>query len=91
MSEPTKTISFRVPLAIADQIDAVATAHGQNMSQWVRQQAMQTLHTGLPPATENNRPSEPFAIPVGLGEAIEARIQQAENRLWEEISPSGSR
>lgn len=86
MSDPTKTIAFRVSQPIEEQINEIAKANGQSKSEWVRDQVMQALHAALPPVAGTNQPNEPMGSSAGLLEAIEARIQQAENGLREEIS-----
>ncbi len=85
MSDPTKTIAFRVSQPIEEQINEIAKANGQSKSEWVRDQVMQALHAAVPPVPEANHPRDPLGSPAGLLEAMEARIQQAENGLREEI------
>jgi hypothetical protein len=46
---------------------------------------MQGLHAALPQAPESIQPSESIDFPPGILEAFEARIQQAENGLRDEI------
>lgn len=85
MSEATKTIAFRVSQPIQGQINDIAKANGQSKSEWVRDQVMHALHAALPQSPEADQPSEPTRSSTGLLEAIEARIQQAENGLRDEI------
>ncbi|MEX2167744.1 MAG: hypothetical protein WD851_00410 [Pirellulales bacterium] len=60
MSEPTKTIAFRVAQSIERQIDELAKASGQSKGEWVRDQILQVLGAASPPPdAQSQPPAEP--------------------------------
>lgn len=56
MSEPTKTIAFRVAQSIEQQIDELAKASGQSKGEWVRDQVLAALGAASPPTEAPPQP-----------------------------------
>lgn len=86
MPEPTKTISFRVPPSIDQQIDDCAKAAGLSKGEWVRDQILQTLGTEQPttPSSEPTKESNEGAMP-GV-EVLQAQMSGSTRYLHDEIS-----
>lgn len=87
MPEPTKTIAFRVPPSVEQQIDELAKAAGQSKGEWVRDQILQTLI-----ADNQQPPSQPEPVSEsndGLNAAVEllqAQMSGSTRYLHNEIS-----
>jgi DnaJ-domain-containing protein 1 len=84
MSEPTKTISFRVSPEIDAQIEEIAKALGLTKSQWVRDLAMQAVHATNPPG-EVESPAANNSLTPELVRGIEDRILEVASGLRDEI------
>jgi hypothetical protein len=86
MTEPTKTISVRLPLNLVEQIQVIAKTAGQTQSDWVRDDLAQAVHaltsTGKRIASQPCKPDDEHS----LLEAIESRIRKSEHRVMTEIA-----
>ena len=69
MPEPTKTIAFRVPPSVEQQIDELAKAAGQSKGEWVRDQILQTLIADNPQTPSQPEPVSEYN--AGLNAALE--------------------
>jgi hypothetical protein len=86
MPEPTKTIAFRVPPSVEQQIDEHAKAAGQSKGEWVRDQILQVLGTEQQPTTPSREPtsdSNDGAMPAV--EVLQAQMCGSTRYLHNEI------
>ncbi len=85
MSSNTKTIAFRVSQAIDEQIEAVARHDGLSKGEWVREQAMRTLHALSPSNPDESAQLLAAGDAVSFGAALEARLAEMESGLRLEL------
>jgi hypothetical protein len=86
MPSSTKTIAFRVSTSIEEQIQQIAKANGQSKGDWVRDHVMQAIHAMSPPiASKQEEPIAASGLPPDLLTVVEARFQEVENILRDEI------
>src|SRR5262249_28907694 len=86
MSEATKTIAFRVPPSIEQQIDQLAKEAIHSKAEWVRDQVMNPFNAEpIAPASHSGQSEEPAGSDTAVLEPIESRITKTDCLIREGI------